>query len=69
MNTVVCHKVIEQPRLSLKKKVWMLVKVTLVDHCYAEIQDRLQIFILAWRFLLVETGQSKNFYREKFLAE
>ena len=46
MNTVVCHKVIEQPRLSLKKKVWMLVKVTLVDHCYAEIQDRLHNFEL-----------------------
>ena len=46
LNTTVCQKVIK-PRLSLKKKALMLVKVTRVDHCYAEIQDRLQIFILA----------------------
>ena len=44
MNTAVCQKLIE-PSLSLKKKVLMLVKVTLVDHCYAEIQDRLHNFL------------------------
>ena len=41
MNTSSYLKLVERS-LSLKKKALMLARVTLVDLCYAEIQDRLQ---------------------------